>query len=247
MPLWVIDYQRGTRRMSLEAKGLYMDILIELWLDGDLPSDEKELSKLLNINPRTFKRIWPELAGKFRVIDGLISHSRVNEERLKMISKSEKNTINGRKGGKAKANAKANAKNSLTPKPSNTNTYTNTYTNTLKENKKENNQNNDPNFKTPKQNPEDVAKLTALATTEYKNTQFPHEVQPWIINLLGSVSAETLETAIKNAASYGNKDHKFRKNFSKMFESAEAVEEMAKMTAKKPAIRKNDVNIEDWN
>jgi len=105
----------------------------------------------------------------------------------------------------------------------------------------------DPNFKEPKHNTEDVSRLTILATTEYKNTQFPHEVHPWIVNLLGSVSADVLEKAIRNAAAVGDKDHKFRKNFSKMFETADAVKAMSDSVQRPAAVKPRPVNMEDWN
>lgn len=125
MPLWVDDYLRGTKTMELEENGLYIKIILELWVDGDLPNDHKKLAKIFGVTTRTFTRVFNKLEGKFDVTSEFISHSRVNKERLKMISKSEKNAINGRKGGNAKANAKANATNSLTPKGSNIDIDTN--------------------------------------------------------------------------------------------------------------------------
>lgn len=86
----------------------------------------------------------------------------------------------------------------------------------------------DPNFKESKYTMEELLHLTSLATTLYKNTQFPHDVQPWIINLLGSVSSEVIEKAIRNAAAVADQDHKYRKDFKNMFVSAEVVEEIAK-------------------
>lgn len=112
--------------MSLEAKGLYIEILMELWLEGKLPSDPKILAKIFGLNLRTFGRVFAEIQGKFYVTSEFLSHSRVTEERNKMIVKSEQNAINGRKGGLSKATARANTTNSPTPDPSNTDTDSDT-------------------------------------------------------------------------------------------------------------------------
>ena len=137
MPLWVNDYMRGTRLLTLEQKGLYMDILLELWLEGELTDDIGQLAKLFNVNSRTFKKIWEVLRVKFDVSNGRITHQRILKERLKMISKSEKNTLNGSKGGKAKANARANAKDSPPRSLSNTDSDSDTDSNTDSKKEKE--------------------------------------------------------------------------------------------------------------
>lgn len=110
MPFWVDDYVRGVRRLSLEAKGLYVDMLLELWIVGKLPNDLDYIADELRINPRTFRRVFKLISSKFRVDSEFISHSRVDEERSKLNKKSEKARDSANSRWSKDANAYANAK-----------------------------------------------------------------------------------------------------------------------------------------
>lgn len=105
MPFWVDDYVRGVKRLSLEAKGLYVDMILELWVVGEWPDDQDLIAGELGLNPRLFKRVFKLISHKFTTKDGLISHSRVTKERLKLFSKSDK----ARESANSRWNRDANA------------------------------------------------------------------------------------------------------------------------------------------
>jgi len=111
MPFWVNDYRtdREVRLMTYEEKGLYIDIILELWIEGSLPQETKELALIFNANPKRFERIFSKISKKFVFKDGFITHKRVTKERLKFQIKSEKAQLSGKLGGIATANARANA------------------------------------------------------------------------------------------------------------------------------------------
>lgn len=90
MQFWVDDYVRGVRQMSLEEKGLYVDMILELWVVGEFPEDLNHIASELGINPRLFKRVFKLISHKFQTKDGVISHSRVTKERNRLSSKSDK-------------------------------------------------------------------------------------------------------------------------------------------------------------
>ena len=90
MKLWYDDYKRGTKKMSLEAKGLYMDMILELWVVGEMQNDVDEIAEELCLNKQLTRRVFKLISHKFQTKDGLISHKRVTEERLKLGLKSKK-------------------------------------------------------------------------------------------------------------------------------------------------------------
>ncbi len=84
----------------------------------------------------------------------------------------------------------------------------------------------------PKDVPEAI-RLAELATTEYKNSQYPYEVLPYIQNLLGYVSVEVLERAIMNASAGATADHQYRPSFKNKFINEQAVKELADMPVRR--------------
>lgn len=79
-----------------------------------------------------------------------------------------------------------------------------------------------------------VREICELATTIYKNTQMPHEIQPAVFSLLNDIDFETLKTAIQRASDYGDRNHRYRKGFAKCFPSGQAVKEWAEQPATPP-------------
>ncbi|HXS61100.1 MAG TPA: DUF1376 domain-containing protein [Candidatus Sulfopaludibacter sp.] len=55
----------GTSEMTLEEKGLYMELLANQHLKGSLPSDTKRLCKVARMSELEFLKIWDELSKKF--------------------------------------------------------------------------------------------------------------------------------------------------------------------------------------
>ena len=100
MPFWVNDYRnsRAVRLMDFESKGMYIDMICELWADEWLPSNEADLIKILATDKRTFKRIWPKIKPRFIILQDKITHKRVKEELNKFYAKSKQNSDNALKG-----------------------------------------------------------------------------------------------------------------------------------------------------
>jgi uncharacterized protein YdaU (DUF1376 family) len=59
------NWLEGTSEMTLEEKGLYMELLANQHLKGSLPSDTKRLCKVARLSENDFLKIWDELSKKF--------------------------------------------------------------------------------------------------------------------------------------------------------------------------------------
>jgi uncharacterized protein YdaU (DUF1376 family) len=101
---WLSD--RAVRRLSLPARGLYLDLLAIAWNEGGIPADPDELAadaKLLGVNSRSFPRLWGEIE-KFWIHgrNGELVNPRQEEERVKAMRAYEQRVDAGRRGGLAK-------------------------------------------------------------------------------------------------------------------------------------------------
>ena len=85
-----------------------IDMILELWIVGEFPDDMNYIAGELKLNPRLFKRVFKLISNKFTTKDGVITHSRVTEERLKLNLNSEK----ARKSANIRWDNDANAKQS---------------------------------------------------------------------------------------------------------------------------------------
>lgn len=59
----VIDYRksRKVRLMNHEARGVYRDILDEIWLHGPIPNDVDKIAVLINTPPDVVLRVWHQI------------------------------------------------------------------------------------------------------------------------------------------------------------------------------------------
>ncbi len=132
MPFWVNDYRtsRSVRKMTFECKGLYLDMIFELWADGHLDNDEKELAKLFNTNPKTFRRLFSMIKERFVINQGKITHKRVDAELAHMIAetkrKSEINRDNAKKGWEKRRARNADSDAPAMPSQYDTDSYSDT-------------------------------------------------------------------------------------------------------------------------
>lgn len=103
----------------------------------------------------------------------------------------------------------------------------------------------DPNFQSLKYTTNDLMDVCLLATTRYKSTQYPSEVQPYVHNLLAQIDKETLSKAITNVSDNfdsSNRPHDKRPDFHNKFKTVEMIKEFAQ-TPKIPS----DVTAETGN
>jgi len=112
MPFWIRDYRTDpdVRLMSIDARGLYIELIFELWeQQGFVKNSSKDLAILLRVSEYKFKSIFKVIEKKFIINDGIITHSRVTRELEKAYSKSEKAKMAADARWSRDANANANA------------------------------------------------------------------------------------------------------------------------------------------
>ena len=80
---YVKDWLTGTTRLSLAAKGAYIDLLAWSWDNGPLPLKVREIAKVIGAVWREFARVWKEVARHWtRTAVGFIN-PRLETERRK--------------------------------------------------------------------------------------------------------------------------------------------------------------------
>jgi uncharacterized protein YdaU (DUF1376 family) len=99
---WLSD--ATVRRMPLEARGLYWELLAIAWKEGGIPDDPSQLAGWLGLTPKRFERLWPHIEecwvhGK----NGHLVNPRQEKERKEAEDSHRRRVEAGRKGGKANA------------------------------------------------------------------------------------------------------------------------------------------------
>lgn len=80
MPLYVGDWDSGTRHLTCEEDGAYFRLIRFYWKNGTLPDDAEKLSRIVGISLARWKRISPTIAAFFVVGHGRWTHRRADEE-----------------------------------------------------------------------------------------------------------------------------------------------------------------------
>jgi uncharacterized protein YdaU (DUF1376 family) len=107
MPLFIGDYLRDTRSLSLEEHGAYMLLIMEYWSVGSLPKNDEKIAQILGISRTKFKRISPNIK---RFFSENWEHKRIDEELQKAHQRSEKAKLSASKRwSSSDANGHANA------------------------------------------------------------------------------------------------------------------------------------------
>lgn len=65
MPLYIADYIKDTRRLSLQEHGAYLLLIFEYWTAGSLPNDEKQLARIIGANSQQWNRVKPAISAFF--------------------------------------------------------------------------------------------------------------------------------------------------------------------------------------
>lgn len=55
MPLYVGNYIADTQHLTTLEHGAYMLLLMHYWMHGELPSDEKRLSLVAKLDPKSWQ------------------------------------------------------------------------------------------------------------------------------------------------------------------------------------------------
>jgi uncharacterized protein YdaU (DUF1376 family) len=109
MPLYVGDYLGDTGHLTTAQHGAYLLLMMHYWRKGELPDDDRQLSKIAKLPLKTWCDYRATLQDFF--YDGW-KHKRIDTELAKMMRVSEKRAIAGQKGGIGSALARMKLENS---------------------------------------------------------------------------------------------------------------------------------------
>jgi len=96
MPLYVGDYLGDTGHPTTAQHGAYLLLMMHYWRKGELPDDDRQLSKITKLPLRSWGEYRPILQDFFH--SGW-RHKRIDAELERMVRLSEKRAIAGQKGG----------------------------------------------------------------------------------------------------------------------------------------------------
>lgn len=108
MPLYVGDYLGDTGHLTTTQHGAYLLLMMHYWRKGQLPDDDRQLSKIAKLPLKTWCEYRPTLQDFF--YDGW-KHKRIDAELEKMMRVSAKRAIAGQKGGIGSALARMKLEN----------------------------------------------------------------------------------------------------------------------------------------
>jgi uncharacterized protein YdaU (DUF1376 family) len=55
MPLYIADYLRDTTHLGALESGAYLHLIMDYWMNGSLPTDEKKLARIAKMTDREWK------------------------------------------------------------------------------------------------------------------------------------------------------------------------------------------------
>lgn len=105
-PFYVGDYLRDTGRLTTEAHGAYLLLILDYWANGAPPDDDETLSSIARLSLPAWLAMRQRLAPFFEIEGGTWKHGRIEKELRIAAEKHQKRVDAGRDGGKAKAKAK---------------------------------------------------------------------------------------------------------------------------------------------
>lgn len=91
-------------RMSMTERGVYITLLSVCWLERDLPSDMKDLSRIVGMPAKRFQKMWTgALSACFQPGDeGRLTHKRLERERMKQEEHRQRSSDKGKGGAAAR-------------------------------------------------------------------------------------------------------------------------------------------------
>jgi uncharacterized protein YdaU (DUF1376 family) len=111
MPLYLGDYLADTMHLNAAQHGSYLLLLMHYWRNGPLPDDDGQLAAIARCEMRLWKSVGPVIRAFFRIDGGVLRQKRMDQERTRWSSISDKR----RGAGKAGAEAKWRANGSQPP------------------------------------------------------------------------------------------------------------------------------------
>lgn len=102
MPLYVGDYLADTSRLSTEAHGAYLLILMDYWRHSAPPDDDEVLTAITKLPPARWTKLRPVLAQFFEISDGKWINKRVEKEKAGAAEITTERSQAGRAGAEAR-------------------------------------------------------------------------------------------------------------------------------------------------
>jgi len=108
-PFYVKDWLSGTRRLSLAAKGAYIDLLAWSWDNGPVPRNVTEIAKILSATDSETTKIWRQLRTRsFRKVPNGYVNPRLEQERAKSKAFTKLQAEKGRRSAARKTQPRFN-------------------------------------------------------------------------------------------------------------------------------------------
>jgi uncharacterized protein YdaU (DUF1376 family) len=113
MPLYIGDYLGDTGHLTTTQHGAYLLLMMHYWRKGELPDDDKQLSKITKLPLKIWIEYRPVIQDFFH--DGW-RHKRIEVELFKVLSISENRKRAGHLGGIRSALARMKLENAALSK-----------------------------------------------------------------------------------------------------------------------------------
>lgn len=108
MPLYVGDWDSGTRHLDCEQDGAYGRLVRHYWKNGALPDDDAQLARVVGMPLPRWRKMRPVIAAFFVVAEGKWTHKRVEHELAAWTERKRKAIERAAAGGRAKAASSRN-------------------------------------------------------------------------------------------------------------------------------------------
>jgi len=100
MPLYIGDYLRDTTRLTVAEHGAYLLLIMDYWVNGPPPDDDRELARIARTPLPVWRRYYRgQLSKMFTCQGGYWLHKRIDRELARARELNEQK----RKGGRASA------------------------------------------------------------------------------------------------------------------------------------------------
>lgn len=90
MPLYIGDWDSGTRHLDCEQDGAYGRLVRYYWRNGPLPDDDAQLARIVGMPLARWRKQRPVIAAFFTVSDGRWTQKRIDAELVKWSERKAK-------------------------------------------------------------------------------------------------------------------------------------------------------------
>ncbi|HYJ44039.1 MAG TPA: YdaU family protein [Xanthobacteraceae bacterium] len=81
MPLYIGDYLRDTSRLTTEEHGAYLLLIMDYWVNGPPPDNDRQLAAIVKASPHKWKNLRKILGPFFKIREGYWRQKRIDAER----------------------------------------------------------------------------------------------------------------------------------------------------------------------